>query len=128
MAAHILTNLASYVFGVPTAESGMNVESVDVESKCTEIKVPDHFGNTCGIVQHDFEQVYKVKGFLVGAPATKPGDIITVANAIVTIGVVATEIIVSDVQIGYKSKALATISYTATARGGIPTASTQVSV
>ncbi len=126
MAATILTNLASYTLGVVSDESGMNVQDVDVSSKGAEIKVPDKVGNTTGLVQHDFEQVYKVKGFLVGAPAVTPGEIITIANAIVTIGVAASACIVSDVQITHKSKELAMISYTATARGGIASGATQV--
>ncbi len=126
MAATILTNLASYTLGVVSVESGMNVQEVDVSSKSTEIKVPDHIGNTTGLVNHDFEQVTKVKGFLVGAPAITPGEIITIANAIVTIGVAASANIVSDVQVTYKSKELAMISYTATARGGIAAGATQV--
>lgn len=127
MAATILTNLAGYTLGVPATETGINVESVDVSSKAgTEIKVPDNIGNTTGLAQFDFEQVYKIKGYLTGAPAHKPGDIIVPANAVVLIGVAAGAVIVSDVDIAYKTKELATLSYTATQRPGIPSTATQV--
>jgi hypothetical protein len=132
MAAITLTNLANYVFGIPTDETAINIQKLTIKAATQKIEVKDRVGHIVGRVDHMLKQEYTIEGFVsgtTGALASTVGAILTVAGAVVLGGISSTgACILDDIQTDNESGALAKVTYHLTRYDTIAAAATQVLV
>lgn len=125
MSALVLTNMAGYIWSIPSAETGINVQKVTCKTTSKKFLLPDRNANTIGRADYDFTQDYDIEGYLTAADTSQPGLIFVIANIISTNGVAAGPVILDDSTVTFEPGKPGHVAYKAVRYGSMPATPTQ---
>lgn len=85
----VLVNLTGFVFGNPSDESGINLDTLTRKYQAKKIRVPDKQGSARGKVYYDFNIDVTLNGESItgGLMSSTIGAIISLANTIFGFGI-----------------------------------------
>lgn len=113
MAGTILTNLANYAFGVPDAETSMNVNKITFKRQGEKIEVRKRIGGYAGRVDHTFKWTASLSGEMVGSSSGYVGQIYTIASA-TALGVGTGAWVIDDYDLAHENNKLSMFTINAT--------------
>lgn len=112
----VLVNLSGFVFGNPSDESGINLDTLTRKYQAKKIRVPDKQGSARGKVYYDFNIAVTLNGESIGNSglmAATIGASISLANTIYGFGITSGGVYVDEATLTDNREKLQVLEITA---------------
>ena len=120
MPATIFPSTLGFIWGIPTAETGISVESVRQNNTTQVFEQKDNQGQDIAVVTYNAKAEITIAGEVIGSFAAQVGKSIVVANLIALGGVAAGLVICRAIEFTQAREAMQKVSITATMYPLIP--------